>query len=322
MTTHGVFRYNTRDLALKPNDKTDVQPRRAFLRTALLTAAATATASDIALGESSKVPPPDRMGVLVDLTACVGCRSCEAACKKAHGLLKNSDDLAPSDTHISGRRRPNPESLTVVNEYKSSRAPSHSTFVKVQCMHCDYPSCESACIVGAITKKEGGEVLWDTDKCIGCRYCMVACPFQIPSFEFEKALKPNIAKCDFCFQRRKEGGVPACVEICPMEALTYGRRSTLTEIARRKIENYPERYKNHVYGELEAGGTSWMYFADTDFKELEFPELHGEPMPGTSESIQHGIFAYFVPPISLYALLGGLMWITKKGKESREEMGE
>ena len=305
---------------MKPNENTTVQPRRTFLRTALLTAA-TASASEIALGGPSRIPPADRMGVLVDLTACVGCRSCEAACKKAHGMLKDTDSLSPANMTGSARRRPNTESLTVVNEYKKPTSGAQSTFVKVQCMHCDYPSCESACIVGAFSKKEGGEVLWDGDKCIGCRYCMVACPFQIPAFQFETALKPDIVKCDFCFQRRKEGGMPACVEICPMEALTYGRRSALLEVARKKIENYPDRYKNHIYGELEAGGTSWMYIANEDFKQLQFPDLKREPMPGTSESIQHGIFAYFVPPIALYSLLGGLMWITKKRSESGEEMG-
>ncbi|HTY37475.1 MAG TPA: 4Fe-4S dicluster domain-containing protein [Bacteroidota bacterium] len=295
--------------------------RRTFLKAAALGSAA-AAAPEIAHAGPSRIPPADRMGVLVDLTACVGCRSCEAACKKAHGMLKDTDSLAPAEMHSTERRRPSTEALTVVNEYKGGKEGAPSTFVKVQCMHCDYPSCESACIVGAFSKKEGGEVLWDGSKCIGCRYCMVACPFQIPTFQFDKALQPEILKCDFCFQRRKDGGVPACVEICPMEVLTYGRRSTLLEIARKKIENYPDRYTNHIYGELEAGGTSWMYIGKPDFKELQFPDLKKDPMPGTSESIQHGIFAYFVPPISLYALLGGLMWITKNRKPSEEEIGE
>jgi formate dehydrogenase iron-sulfur subunit len=151
---------------------------------------------------------------------------------------------------------------------------------------------------------------------------MVACPFQIPSFEFERALKPNIVKCDFCISRTSEGRLPACVETCPVEALTYGRRSALIEVARGRIENYPDRYKDCIYGEFEAGGTSWLYLANTDFKELQFPDVGRNPMPGTSEAIQHGIFAYFVPPLSLYALLGGLMWITKKRETAEEEVAE
>jgi Fe-S-cluster-containing dehydrogenase component len=183
-------------------------------------------------------------------------------------------------------------------------------------MHCDHPACVSACIVGAMSKQENGSVIWDTNKCIGCRYCMVACPFQIPSFQYDKALNPKIMKCDFCFDRTKQGKLPACVEICPVETLTYGPRSELIRIAREKIKRNPDRYINHIYGETEAGGTSWMYLANQDFAKLAFPKPGDKPMPGTSESIQHGIFAYFVPPVSLYAILGGIMWITKKRNES------
>jgi formate dehydrogenase iron-sulfur subunit len=296
--------------------------RRDFLRTSLLAAATTASVADVATGAPSNIPSADRMGVLCDLTACVGCRSCEAACRKAHGLPEASNSLASNPTYPPERRRPSPGSLTVVNEYQSPNDGSRSTYVKVQCMHCDYPACESACIVGAITKKESGAVVWDGSKCIGCRYCMVACPFQVPSFQFDTALKPNIVKCDFCISRTSEGGVPACVEICPVEALTYGRRSALIEVARGRIENYPDRYKDTIYGEFEAGGTSWLYLANTDFKELQFPDVGRNPMPGTTEAIQHGIFAYFVPPLSLYALLGGLMWITKKRETAEEEVAE
>jgi Fe-S-cluster-containing dehydrogenase component len=186
-------------------------------------------------------------------------------------------------------------------------------------MHCDHPACVSACIVGAFSKNENGSVTWDTDKCIGCRYCMVACPFQIPSFEYEKALNPMIMKCDLCFDRTKEGKLPACVDICPVEALTYGPRNDLIKLARERIKKYPERYVNHIYGEKEVGGTSWLYLAGQDFKKLGFPGLNANPAPGVSESIQHGIFAYFVPPASLYALLAGIMWLSKKRKENEED---
>ena len=147
---------------------------------------------------------------------------------------------------------------------------------------------------------------------------MVACPFQIPSFEFDKALNPHIKKCDFCFDRTKEGKLPACVEICPVEAITYGPRNDLVKVARERIKNNPDRYVNHIYGEYEVGGTSWIYLAGTDFSNLAFPKLSNNPAPGVSESIQHAIFAYFVPPISLYALLGGIMWITRRKKSVEE----
>jgi hypothetical protein len=140
---------------------------------------------------------------------------------------------------------------------------------------------------------------------------MVACPFQIPAFEYHDPLKPDITKCDFCADRTAEGQRPACVDICPVEALTYGERHELVKLAHERIEADPERYVQHVYGEHEVGGTSWLYLAGRPHSELDFPTLGSSPAPGVSESIQHGIFKYFIPPVLFYALLGGFMWATK-----------
>ena len=259
------------------------------------------------------------MGVLVDTTVCVGCRNCEWACKDAHNLPAGDIETYEDRKILESKRRPDTTALTVVNEYSHGKNSSLPIDVKVQCMHCDHPACVSACIVGAFTKHENGSVTWDTDKCIGCRYCMAACPFQVPAFEYDKAINPLIMKCDFCFDRTKEGKLPACVSICPVEALTYGKRNELVMIAKERIKRNPDRYVDHVFGETEVGGTSWMYLASKDFVELDFPKLGKNPAPGVSESIQHGIFAYFVPPVSLYALLGGIMWISKRRKELDEE---
>jgi Fe-S-cluster-containing dehydrogenase component len=260
------------------------------------------------------------MGVLVDTTVCVGCRNCEWACKDAHNLPAGNLDTYEDRKVLDTKRRPDHTALTVVNEYSAGKNSNLPVDVKVQCMHCDHPACVSACIVGAFSKHENGAVTWDTDMCIGCRYCMAACPFQIPAFEYDKALNPMIMKCDFCIDRTKEGKVPACVSICPVEALTYGSRTELIKIARDRIKRNPDRYVDHIFGEYEVGGTSWMYLSNKEFAELEFPKLGEKPAPGVSESIQHGIFAYFVPPVSLYALLGGIMWISKRRKELDEEI--
>jgi formate dehydrogenase iron-sulfur subunit len=206
-----------------------------------------------------------------------------------------------------------------VNEYRNPKNTELPFDVKVQCMHCDHPACVSACIVGALSKEESGAVIWDTDKCIGCRYCMVACPFQIPAFQFRQAIQQEIRKCDFCITRTQAGKLPACVEICPVEALTYGPRIDLIRTARDLIRRSPDRYVNHIFGENEVGGTSWMYLAGREFTELDFPKLGPSPAPGVTEAIQHGIFAYFVPPVALYALLGAMMWITKQRKEEEGE---
>jgi Fe-S-cluster-containing dehydrogenase component len=254
------------------------------------------------------------MGVLVDTTVCIGCRKCEWACQGAHDLEQDTFENYQNDSTMDVMRRPSHDNITVVNKYKDGKN------VKIQCMHCDYPACVSACIVGAITKKENGAVIWDTEKCIGCRYCMVACPFQIPAFEYHKALDPKIVKCDFCIDRTLEGKLPACVNICPVEALTYGSREELIIEAKRRIKNHPEKYYNHLFGEDEVGGTSWMYLADKNLVDTVFPKLGKNPAPGVSETIQHGLFAYFVPPIAIYALLGGIMWITNQNDTKKEKI--
>ena len=297
------------------------QSRRDFLKTTALLGTGIAGLSSSKVKAAPKnILSEDRMGVLVDTTVCIGCRRCEWACKNAHNMdtppLESYDDRSV----YNQMRRPDDKALTVVNEYPSESTTNPPIDVKVQCMHCDHPACVSACIVGAFSKQENGSVIWDTDRCIGCRYCMVACPFQVPAFQFEKALQPDIRKCDFCFSRTAKGLLPACVEICPMEVLTYGKREELVRIAHEKIRLYPDKYIDHVFGEHEVGGTGWMYLGAKDFTKLGFPKLGNNPAPGVSETIQHGIFAYFVPPIALYALLGGVMWLNKnREKKSGEE---
>ncbi|MDF1611713.1 4Fe-4S dicluster domain-containing protein [Stygiobacter electus] len=296
------------------------QSRRDFLKTSTLITSATLGLNSKSKAASKYVLSEDRMGVLVDTTVCIGCRKCEWACKVAHNLPTEPIDTYDDRSVFKEKRRPNDKALTVVNEYPNDFTDKFPIDVKVQCMHCDKPACLSACIVGAFSKHENGAVFWDSTKCIGCRYCMVACPFQIPAFEFEKALKPDIKKCDFCYKDRTfKGKLPACVEICPVEAITYGRREDLIKAAREKIKMYPNRYVNRIFGEYEVGGTSWLYLASKDFEKLDFPKLGKDPAPGVSEAIQHGIFAYFVPPVALYALLGGIMWINKNKKSKEQE---
>ncbi len=293
--------------------------RRQFLKTISAVGAATVMARPTSAQAAPKnILSPKRNGVLVDTTACVGCRSCEWACKEAHGLPAGTLASYGDRSVFASPRRPGTTALTVVNEYANPRNPDLPYDVKVQCMHCDRPACLSACIVGAFSKEESGAVVWDGDMCIGCRYCMAACPFQVPTFEFDRPIQPEIRKCDFCTERQKRGELPACVEICPVEALTFGPREELLRVAHDRITRSPERYIDRVYGEYEVGGTSWLYLAGRDFTALQFPALGTSPAPGTSEAIQHGIFAYFVPPVALYALLGAIMWLSKEKSEETE----
>ncbi|OGU56922.1 MAG: 4Fe-4S ferredoxin, partial [Ignavibacteria bacterium GWF2_33_9] len=264
---------------------------------------------------NDKIDESTRMGVLVDVSGCVGCRNCEYACKVAHNLpAKDNEDFHKREV-FDEFRRPSPASLTVVNEFDNPMNPLVPHNAKYQCMHCLEPACASACIVGAFEKKGNGAIVWNSDKCIGCRYCMVACPFQIPTFEFEVALKPNIAKCDFCYSRTEKGLLPACVANCPTEAITYGPRDEILLLAKKRIERYPEKYINYIFGENEVGGTSWIYIAPIEFEKLKFPVLGDKPAPGVTEAIQHGIFSYFIPPLALFGWLGGVMWMQKRKQQ-------
>lgn len=262
--------------------------------------------------------PPDPYGCLVDLTRCVGCRKCELACNEVNHLPEPSvrfDDLRVFDR----ARRPDEKAYTVVNRYHTGKRDDRDqlvpTFVKVQCMHCQDPACVSACIVGALTKKENGAVHYDVNKCIGCRYCMVACPFEIPAYEYSDPWTPKVQKCTFCYERiLKEGGKPGCAAACPTEAITFGKRSTLLQMAHRRIAENPSKYLDYVYGETEAGGTSWLYLSDVDFAAVGLPTVPNRPMPKLSETVQHTFYSYLWSPALLYAALAGIMW-----RQSRKE---
>jgi len=243
-------------------------------------------------------------GVLVDTTICIGCRKCEWACNQAN-QLPSGDILSFEDKSVfKDHRRPTENAYTVINTYQDPTLPDKQRYIKIQCMHCNHPACASACIVGALKKTEQGTVVYDAWKCMGCRYCMIACPFQIPAYEYGNVMAPQVRKCTFCFDRvTKEGKKPGCVEICPNEALTFGPRGDLLQLARARIRQTPGRYIDHIYGEQEAGGTSWMYLAGTEFSGTELPILDSRPIPEITEKIQHGVFKAFVPPLVLYGLL-------------------
>lgn len=211
---------------------------------------------------------------------------------------------------------------TVVNRYQPGPDRSAPVFVKFQCMHCLYPACMSACIVGAFSRSSEGAVVYDPWKCIGCRYCMAACPFQVPAYEYHNTLTPQVRKCTFCFDTRlSKGRIPACVQACPMEVMRFGRRADLIAQAWQTITDNPRRYHAHVYGEHEAGGTAWLYLAGTSFQNIDFPRLGYHPLPGYTEPVQHALFKWFLPPIGLYSLLGGIMWLLGRRQRTHEQDG-
>lgn len=277
--------------------------RRDFLKIAAAGGAALLPGA-AAASEKSTIDYDETLGVLVDTVVCIGCRKCEWACNKENGLTNEPLTAYEDRSVFTTHRRPDEDAFTVVNAFYNPAEPDKQYTIKVQCMHCNHPACASACIVGALKKEDYGPVSYDPWKCIGCRYCMVACPFQVPAYEYDNALDPEVRKCTFCTQRTSEGRKPACVEICPNEALTFGTRRELLEIAHARLIAAPEKYNQHIYGMEEVGGTSWMYLAPCDFGQTELPKLDKEPIPDLTESIQHGVFKSFVPPIALAGLLG------------------
>jgi formate dehydrogenase iron-sulfur subunit len=187
-------------------------------------------------------------------------------------------------------------------------------FYKIQCMHCLHPACVSVCTVGALQKSAEGPVTYDADRCIGCRYCEYGCPFGVPKFQWDRKMG-LITKCTFCNERLEAGLKPACVQACPGDALVFGDRQELITQARARIAARPEKYVNHVYGETELGGTSWMYLSPVPFEMLGFNMFGDQPLTGASESIMSST------PISIIAAvaaLGGFYWLTSPEEEEEE----
>ncbi len=250
--------------------------------------------------------------MLVDTTECLGCRKCEYACDQAHHLTDQPLESFETLDVFDQNRRISTTAYTVVNRTPNPENSEQPTYVKIQCMHCLDPACVSACLVGSLQLQTDGSVTYDAWKCIGCRYCMVACPFEVIAYEYPDPLTPEVRKCDFCFaQRSQEDQLPACAEICPPMCLTFGKRSALLELAHQKIKAAPERYVEHVYGETEVGGTAWLYMAGQNYNKLGFLTYGDEPIPTTTEAIQHSVFKYGAPPLVLYGLLAGSMWAFK-----------
>jgi len=222
---------------------------------------------------------PGTMGLLHDTTLCVGCRSCEHACAEVND--NPTPEKPVGDMSMFGERRRNDDELyTVVNRYRKAEGTKPAVYRKHQCMHCQEPCCASVCFVKAFTKTPEGPVLYDPDVCVGCRYCVFACPYYALAYEYEDPAAPRVVRCTMCYDRIKEGKNPACADACPTGAIVFGERAELIEVARERMRKYPGRYVNHIFGEHEYGGTSWLTLAGIPFRELDLPEdVTHDPLP-------------------------------------------
>jgi Fe-S-cluster-containing dehydrogenase component len=281
-------------------------------RTALKVAAfgaAVATGARRAEARERKEAPPDATGMLYDSTLCIGCKACVVACREANGL--------PYEPH--SRLYDDPIDLTANTCNIIKLVPEEGggpAFMKAQCMHCIDPACASACMMHSFEKRQNGIVTWKPEKCIGCRYCQVACPFNIPKFQWGSA-NPAMVKCQMCLAKAgttepgqlNEVGQPACTEVCPRHAVIYGKYTDLVEEAKRRIAESPERYEDHVYGLEEGGGTQVLYLTarGVPFTKLGLPDLGRESVPSKPVGLQHTLYKGFVAPVVLYGVLAGLV---------------
>jgi formate dehydrogenase iron-sulfur subunit len=246
----------------------------------------------------------DPVGVLVDTTRCIGCRSCEFACAEANGLPQPDPAVVPSPDRDTSTTQ-----WTVVKGYHVA---DKDITVKRQCMHCLQPACASACLTKAMRKTPDGPVTWDGGRCMGCRFCMLSCPFDVPKFEYHSA-NPRVEKCQLCAARVGAGQQPACVAACPAQALTFGRRENLLEEARHRIYTEPDRYVHSIYGEREAGGTSWLYLSAVPFEQIGFrTDLGATPYPEYTKE-----FLYAVPQVDVLVplLLYGVSRVTRRPQD-------
>jgi len=267
--------------------------RRSFLKT--LGVVGTTLAVGKSLGApTEKTAGIEFQGILYDSTRCLNCRTCERVCAKVHALPEPLD--APKTA--GAIRKTDETRRTVVNCYATSKG---DAYVKNQCMHCNEPACAAACLTQAMYKTKEGPVIWRGDKCMGCRYCMVSCPFDVPKFEYHSA-NPMIVKCDMCYDRIKHGVTPTCAGACPGDALTFGTRRELLKEARKRICENPKDYSDQIYGERVAGGTGFLYLAACPPEELGFnTTLQNTSYPALSKGFLYTVPSVFVllPPLLL-----------------------
>ena len=270
---------------------------------------------------------------LIDITKCIGCRACQVACKQWNDRDGEQTQL---DFNLGFQ---NPATLSAktytlitFHELADDKAPGglHYLFTMRRCLHCLEPACASACPTTALERQPDGPVFYDANKCIGCRYCIWACPWGVPTAEWD-SLAPKIQKCTHCADRssqpppsarngqaltaqekqqyRDQIVTPACVKACPADCLRFGTREDMLQEAHSRISDQTEKYVDHIYGEKEAGGTSVLYLSSVPFDKLGFPEVSNEPYPAFSKMALHA-----VPPavIAVGALLGSAYAFLKR----------
>jgi Fe-S-cluster-containing dehydrogenase component len=286
--------------------------RRALLKGLAVAGTGAAVGNHPAEASDRPQAPPDAVGMLYDATRCIGCRACVTACKTANDLPGNPYD---PPNHLNG------DTKNIIKRYEVDG--EVESYMKAQCMHCLDPGCVSACMIGALQKREYGIVTWDPNRCIGCRYCQVACPYNIPKFQWESN-NPKIVKCELCLHMLKVGKEPGCCQACPREAVIFGTYTDLLADAKQRIAQQPDRYwpegDPKIFGETDGGGTQVLYLASVEFQKLGLPPLTDRGSAETARMIQHGAYQGFIAPVALFAVLGAVIWRNRRSAD--KEGGE
>lgn len=320
--------------------------RRNFLKGCLAAAGTTAAAvvPEAASARETHQRPPEALGLLYDATLCVGCNACVAACKQVNenpAEFSTVDKLWDTPLDTSGY------TFNLIKMYRNGSMETKDAeengyaFMKTSCMHCADPSCVSACPVSAMTKDpKTGVVAYDPDACIGCRYCVAACPFGIPKYQYDSPTG-KIGKCELCRHRYKDGKYSACAEVCPTGATLFGKTTDLLAEAKRRLalkpgewtqfprgridgpdqsyEGQVGKYVQHVYGETEYGGTQVLKLSAVDFQKAGQPKLPPKSSAATSETIQHSLYGGLVMPL---AVLGALTYVAKRNVATDDDQKE
>jgi len=278
------------------------------------------------MGKLSRADLTNANGVLVDLTKCMGCGSCVVACK-----MHNGNKWVDDRTDMWGRDRSAPaigenaeladENWTVIQKHRVPLEGGGEVwrYVKKQCLHCKDPACVSSCFATAFKQTESGAVAYHPNLCVGCRYCMLACPFSVPKFQWDKPF-PMLTKCSMCGDRVANGDAPACVSVCPTNVMTFGKHADLLEEARKRIAAPGSQYVQHIYGQEEAGGTLWLYISDKPFEELGFrPNVPKHSIPDNTSN-----FMFATPKVGIvwFAILSVLYWFTKRRSDVKKKKEE
>ncbi|MEZ5628588.1 MAG: hydrogenase 2 operon protein HybA [Rhodocyclaceae bacterium] len=319
--------------------------RRDFLKRALAGSAAVAgaaTCTDASARGNAQISP-DAVGLLFDSTLCIGCKACVAACKDANGLPL--DYATPIEAAWDVPVDTTAKTFNVIKAYvdgtgrNKDQVQDGYAFMKSSCLHCVDPSCVSACPVSAMTKDPvTGIVGYDPDACIGCRYCVAACPFGIPKYDYDSPTG-KIGKCELCRHRLPEGKYAACAEVCPTGATLFGKVSELKAEAKRRLALTPgaettwprgnlttgdqpswngpaPAYVQHIYGEKEVGGTQMLKLAAVPFEKLGHKPLPERSFSSQSETLQHTLYGGLVLPLTV---LGVMTWVAKRNVKHDDE---